>query len=457
MPALGRSRGVAVAGLLLAAVASACGTWQRAGTDSGPDPSVLVPRLFDPTTVYAGMGFFAQGAPLPFVATIRFLATSSPDTALAVFGLSLANNALSFRRSPQAFEAEYRVEVTFLSGGRVIQRLASEETVRVASRDEARRADESIIFQQFGYLPVGAYQVVVTVRDQKGTAFSADERAVTVPRFAGHALSDLIPIYQGVPRGARDELPRLLVNPRATVPYGQDSLVFYVEGYGQAEGATVVVHAVSLNGDTAWVSRAPLAGGRDLATAIIAIAPESLPVGELRLWATVEATGDSAQAMALVSFSDRWVITNFDDILSLLRYFGEDQVIADMRAADPRDQAGLWREFWVETDPDPMTPENEALTQYFRRVEIANVRFREAGDPGWLTDRGEVYIGLGEPDEVLDQSSALQGQRRVIRWTYVRERLVLDFIDETGFGRFRITPSSRADFHRVVERVRRER
>ena len=159
MPALGRSRGVAVAGLLLAAVANACGTWQRAGTESGPDPSVLVPRLFDPTTVYAGMGFFAQGAPLPFVATIRFLATPSPDTALAVFGLSLANNALSFRRSPQAFEAEYRVEVTFRSGGRVIQRLASEETVRVASREEARRADESIIFQQFVYLPVGAYDV----------------------------------------------------------------------------------------------------------------------------------------------------------------------------------------------------------------------------------------------------------------------------------------------------------
>ena len=34
----------------------------------------------------------------------------------------------------------------------------------------------------------------------------------------------------------------------------------YVEGYGQAEGATVMVRAVSLNGDTAWTGHAPLGG-----------------------------------------------------------------------------------------------------------------------------------------------------------------------------------------------------
>src|SRR2546422_1605729 len=46
--------------------------------------------------------------------------------------------------------------------------------------------------------------------------------------------------------------------------------------------------------------------------------------------------------------------------------------------------------------------ENEALEAYFRRIQIANQRFRESGDPGWLTDRGEVFITLGDPDDVFD-------------------------------------------------------
>ena len=56
-----------------------------------------------------------------------------------------------------------------------------------------------------------------------------------------------------------------------------------------------------------------------------------------------------------------------------------------------------------------------------------------------MTDRGEVFIGLGSPDEVFDSSSDLQGPARIIRWTYLGERLVLDFVDDTGFGRFRLT------------------
>jgi len=44
---------------------------------------------------------------------------------------------------------------------------------------------------------------------------------------------------------------------------------------------------------------------------------------------------------------------------------------------------------------------------------------------------------------------------RVIRWTYNTQRLVLYFQDQTGFSRFRLTPASRAEYQRVLARVRR--
>ena len=74
----------------------------------------------------------------------------------------------------------------------------------------------------------------------------------------------------------------------------------------------------------------------------------------------------------------------------------------------------------------------------------------------WIAPRGEVFISLGEPDEILDLSNGMdRSGQRVLRWTYTSERLVLYFQDQTGFGRYRLTPSSRAEFQRVLARVRR--
>jgi hypothetical protein len=44
----------------------------------------------------------------------------------------------------------------------------------------------------------------------------------------------------------------------------------------------------------------------------------------------------------------------------------------------------------------------------------------------------------------------------VIQWNYMTLRLTIYFVDENGFGRYRITPSSRADFERVLSRLRRQ-
>jgi GWxTD domain-containing protein len=122
-------------------------------------------------------------------------------------------------------------------------------------------------------------------------------------------------------------------------------------------------------------------------------------------------------------------------------------------AADRRPE--VWREFWRVTDPAPITPENEALDEYFRRVQQANGRFADEGEPGWLTERGQVFISLGEPDEMLDLANGMdRNGMRVLRWTYSEQRLVLYFQDQTGFSRYRLTPTSRAEFQRALARMR---
>ena len=104
--------------------------------------------------------------------------------------------------------------------------------------------------------------------------------------------------------------------------------------------------------------------------------------------------------------------------------------------------------------PNTGTPENEALNQYFGRVNAANQRFKDEGIPGWRTDRGEVFITLGAPDESVESTPGTAS--RIIRWTYLTHRLEIYFQDETGFGRLRLTPGSRAEYERILSRVRRQ-
>ncbi len=57
--------------------------------------------------------------------------------------------------------------------------------------------------------------------------------------------------------------------------------------------------------------------------------------------------------------------------------------------------------FWKHRDPAPGTPENEFKTEHFRRISYVNHFYgRQSPRPGWRTDRGRVYIILGEPNDI---------------------------------------------------------
>jgi GWxTD domain-containing protein len=440
-------------------VVGGCGSWQRVGSAGNTArPGTTVPRLFDATSVYRSMGALVGGGALPFVASVRYLAGATPDSTLALFSVSLTNQTLTFQRRGPEFIAEYRVEASFRTdstGVVPVRQIGSDEQVRVRNFQETLRTDESVIFQQFVTLPPGKYQVMVMVRDRNGPAFARAERADTAPRFAAPSMTTPIAVYTAHGRSQRSELPKLVANPRATLPYGTDSMRFYIERYGTGAG-TIMARVVDGDDRELWRDSVRLAGSADLASAVVVVAPGKLPVGQAELQTVPAGGGDTTRSRFLVSFSNHWVITNFDEMLSLLRYFDRPEWVDSLRRSPSDRRPEVWREFWKATDPVPITPENEALDDYFRRVQQANVRFQDEGEPGWLTERGEVLISLGEPDEMLDLSNGIdRSGQRVLRWTYNSQRLVLYFQDQTGFSRYRLTPTSRAEYQRVLARVRR--
>ncbi|NNE65019.1 MAG: GWxTD domain-containing protein [Pyrinomonadaceae bacterium] len=110
--------------------------------------------------------------------------------------------------------------------------------------------------------------------------------------------------------------------------------------------------------------------------------------------------------------------------------------------------------FWRRRDPNPDTEENEYREEYYERIAYANEMFT-SGKPGWMTDRGRIYITWGKPDSV--ESRPMGGAYDRPAWegggtttTYpfeiwfyrylegVGSGIEIEFVDPSGTGEYRI-------------------
>ena len=101
--------------------------------------------------------------------------------------------------------------------------------------------------------------------------------------------------------------------------------------------------------------------------------------------------------------------------------------------------------FWKHRDPTPGSPKNEFKDEHYRRINYANHSFgRGAPTVGWRTDRGRIYIILGEPMNIQRFEGKSQIQPSEV-WFYQGKTDVglppgfnLVFFQESGTGEYRL-------------------
>ena len=468
--------GRTVARLVTVAVAlasTACGGGQRppetAPTPGGDRPPATVnapgtqttrqrPMSAHPDAVrlYREMGLLAEGGDTPFIGNIGFLAARDPDSTLVVLTISLSNRALTFLREGDGYRATYKVSLSLQRAGSPARRVESEETVRVPSYRETSRGDESVLFQRIVAVAPGSYDLTLIVRDETGGKSGGIEAAMSVPELGDGALSTPLPFYQVALRDGLDSLPRILPTPRATVIFGVDSVApVYLEAYGAGSGAVRVEARVQGEGGRGllWSDTVTLERRGVLNSGVVNVPVSSIGVGVATLTLNRPGSADTVRTPIFVSFGEDLPIASFADMISYLRYFAPAQRLAVLQNAKVEDRAAEWARFLRETDPDPSTGQHEGLNAYFLRIAQANTLYREEGTAGWLSDRGRVFIALGRPDQVYEPNSNDVSQRgRSQIWDYQRFRLRLVFVDQSGFGRWRLSTSSENDFEAVVRR-----
>jgi len=404
--------------------------------------------------IYRGMGLIAGAGTISFVASVSFFTSPSPDTTLVLLAMSLPSRSLAFTREGDRYSAEYSVHVEARRGTAMAKEIDAKEVVRVPTFREISRTDESVIWQQYMRLAPGRYAVSIALKDEIALRAAGEEVTIEVPRLGAGALGTPIAVYEAIPRSSVDSVPRLLARPRSTATFGSDSVVpVYLEASGADAPATVEVRAIGDGDQELWKSSFDLTQRRSVRSTTILVPVLRLGIGVSTIVVTAPGRPDTARTRLLVSLGDDLPIASFGEMLNYLRWFAPAERIKTLRDATPATRNEVWAQFLKSTDPVPGTPEHEALRDYFLRIRAANGRFREDGPIGWQTDRGTAFVGLGEPDQIHDSSLQDPNQRvRQLVWEYTAYRLHLVFTDQSGFGRWRLSNSGRAELETAIRR-----
>ncbi len=95
--------------------------------------------------------------------------------------------------------------------------------------------------------------------------------------------------------------------------------------------------------------------------------------------------------------------------------------------------------FWEIRDPTPYTSTNEFQLEIKERFEFVKKYLKEGPVPGWKTDRGRIYILLGPPNYKDEKFSFRNMNNKPVKiWYYNNSKIFIMFVDERGFGTYRM-------------------
>lgn len=165
---------------------------------------------------------------------------------------------------------------------------------------------------------------------------------------------------------------------------------------------------------------------------------------EKQFW-IIPSTPASASLSIQNEAGEKIMMMSEDDIenhFSQIRYILPQQAIDDFKKLTLEGKRNFLITFWVSIDPDPETPQNELWSEYFKKVEYVNQKYGSSLIQGWKTDRGRIYLKYGKPDEV-EYYPVTSNDKPYEVWQYYKpEHMRFIFVDEEGFGRYRLIYSS---------------
>jgi GWxTD domain-containing protein len=366
---------------------------------------------------------------------LNFYAPDSSTTRMDAF-IQVPYNQVQFVKSDKGFTATYTVTISVFDENRdklVSEKVWNEEVNEKEFEQTNSQNNYNLSFKSF-YLAPGNYIIRSSVEDKESKKKSLEKPL---------ALSDIIIISKISEIG---DSKKILPNVSGNVATQKDGVPIFFEVYSNKPGDERIQYIISDDKQNV-VFQSDESQHLDSGKTQIfhTIKDSSISLGNYLLKVSIQNDEGNVVATTNKPFFSRWsgipvTVQDLDLAVDQLVYIATQPELDFIRDAKTKEEkTKRYLAFWKKKDPSPSTDENEVFNEYYRRIDYANKHFSHYVK-GWKTDRGMVFILLGAPNNV-DRHPFDTDSKPYEIWQYYQMNRQFIFVDETGFGDYRlITP-----------------
>ena len=382
-----------------------------------------------------------------FVDAMSFAGNKLSASRLDVF-LQVAYNDLTFLKKDDRYEASYEVTIAIYDNAtKLVREKNWQELIQANTFDQSVSVSAFSMAQKSFELPQGKYFITILLQDNETRLVRRVVRQIIIPDYAESSLSlsDIMLISRITQAGEKRSMTPLVSGNVGSLVEGghvffesySDSLIpsvqldFIVRDEEQREKSRIDTSVSLQKGKTQF---------------LLPVDFSSLGVGDYKLFILLkQGSGEADSVMASTNrkFLVRWpglprTVNDVATAIDQLVYIADkDEIEYIQKGTDVEEKQGRLMEFWKRKDPNPNTPRNEKMEEYYGRIEYANKHFSHYIE-GWRTDMGMVFIIFGSPNSV-DRHPFDMGSKPYEIWTYYDLNHSFTFLDESGFGDYHLT------------------
>ncbi len=355
--------------------------------------------------------------------------------------------AVQFERTSKGFEGGYSVTVSiYMEDGETLylEKLWNEKISTKSFKESSAKENFNLSYRSIKLTP-GKYFIKTTVTDRDSRKEYFSNNYYNMKDFSKKpSISDIMLIAQMTNVEGNN---KIIPNVSRNVSENKKEINIFFEIYSDSSTEYNIDYLVTNKDKKILYEHSGKQSITEDKTQVFYTISDStlLSLGNYILTVRLKDNSNNILASTSKTFYSRWVglpatVDNIDGAIDQLIYIANPDEIDYMEnGKDEEEKSKRFLEYWKSKDPSPGNVENEVFNEYFGRVNFANEQFSHYRE-GWQTDRGMVFIILGPPNNV-DRHPFEYNAKPYEIWEYYDINRSFTFLDETGFGDYRlITP-----------------
>lgn len=383
---------------------------------------------------------------------LNFASAEVGKTRLDVF-IQVPYSEIQFVKIAAGFESKYSLTVSLFDEDKenLLVEKTWNEKITVKDFDQTlSKNNYNLSLRSFNLEP-GKYLMRTAFEDADSRKEYAVENAIIVRKMDQEfAMSDVMLISK---QTAAEGSNKIIPNVSRNVAAKKDGIPFFFEVYSSLPREIAIEYSVLENGkDKVYKEEITKQIDSGRTQIFYSIKDIDLGLGNYVLTANVKDNKNDVEVSTIKNFVSRWMgvptaIRDLDKAIAQMVYIATSSELDEIKNAKSKDEkVQKYLDYWKKKDPDPVSEDNPVFDEYYRRVAFANENFSHYIE-GWRTDRGMVYIILGAPNNI-DRHPFEYDSKPYEVWEYYELNKSFVFLDETGFGDYRLITPLYGDFFR---------